>query len=150
MSHPLPCLVTWPSSAGAPHHSLPQCVCGDGNNALWALLRCKTRRKLQSLIRQGSQVETWLIGVTEPGTAWHGQHLGKIQHSKVSTSGGGGKFTLCNMNGCTWTNSAAIGFLACYKEEILEAGLYPAQSTPSEILLAFKGKFHLETVHKEL
>lgn len=81
MSHPLPCLPTRPSSPAAPHHSLPQRVCGDGHNTLWALLRCETRCKLQSLIGQGSQVETGLIGVTEPGTAWHGQHLGRTQHS---------------------------------------------------------------------
>lgn len=83
MSHPLPCLPTRPSSPAAPHHSLPQRVCGDGHNTLWALLRCETRCKLQSLIGQGSQVETGLIGVTEPGTAWHGQHLGRTQHSKA-------------------------------------------------------------------
>jgi len=59
-----------------PHQFLPQRVRGDGYNALWALLRSKTRCKLQCLIRQRSQVEAWLIGITEPGTAWHGQHLG--------------------------------------------------------------------------
>lgn len=90
-----------------PFWCLPQCVCGDGHNALRALLRSKTRCKLQCLVRQGSQVEAWLIGITKPGTAWHGQHLGKTG-SKLIRSGNEGELTLCNRNGCTVPNSSPL------------------------------------------
>lgn len=111
---PFECQVEFTTASPAWHPSLeafvlpfwclPQCVCGDGHNALGALLRSKTRCKLQCLIRQGSQVEAWLIGVTKPGTAWHGQHLGKTESTFIRP-GNGGKLTSCNRNGCTAPNS---------------------------------------------
>lgn len=90
-----------------PFWCLPQRVCGDGHNALRALLGSKTRCKLQRLVRQGSQVEAWLIGITQPGTAWHGQHLGKTG-SKFIRSGNGGKLPSCNRNGCTAPKSSPL------------------------------------------
>lgn len=72
MSHFTPVLL---KALVASPQLLPQRVCGDGHNALGALLRGKTGGELQGLVGQGSQVETGLVGVAEPGAARHGQHL---------------------------------------------------------------------------
>lgn len=128
--HCFTCLASQPISICVSPPCLPQCVCGDGHNALRALLRSKTRCKLQCLIRQGSQVEAWLVGITKPGTAWHGQHLGKTGN-KFIRSGNGGKLTLCNRNACTAPNSSPL-------EQLNSCGRTPPSSgTPEETLLTF-------------
>ena len=52
---------------------LPQSVGRDGDDTLWTLLRAKARGVLQTLVRQGRQVESILVVVTQPGATAHGE-----------------------------------------------------------------------------
>ena len=54
---------------------IPQCVGWYGNDALGTLFRGKPWRVLQCVVGQRSEVKPALIGVTQPWTTRHSQHL---------------------------------------------------------------------------
>ena len=60
----------------------PQGVGRDCHNALWTLFRGEARGIFQRLIGQGRQMESGLVGITQPGATRHGQHLKEMERSE--------------------------------------------------------------------
>ena len=52
---------------------LPESVGGNGNNALWTLLRGEARGKVKDIVRERREVEARLIGIAQPGAAGDGK-----------------------------------------------------------------------------
>lgn len=71
------CLAWWFFSAYISQKvwTLPQGVGRDGHNAFRTLLWSKPWGVLQGFIWKWRQMETWLVGVAQPWSTGHGQHL---------------------------------------------------------------------------